>query len=130
VEIFMFTDNSSFEGMFFKGHSTSKKLTGIILQLRKLQQRTGSVIHVIHIAGTWMKECGIDGLLRGDLLEGMMKSGADPMVFLPLAQSADDRMGGQIQVQDWVNTWWRSGNGDAWCGADLTLLSPEDCGLT
>jgi hypothetical protein len=37
VEIFLFTDNSSFEGMFFKGHSTSKKLTGIIQQLRKLQ---------------------------------------------------------------------------------------------
>jgi hypothetical protein len=128
VEIFVFTDNSSFEGMFFKGHSTSKKLTGIILQLRKLQQRTGSVIHIIHIAGTRMKECGIDGLLRGDLLEGMMKSGADPMVFLPLAQLGDDRMGGQIR--DWMNTWWRSGSGDAWCGADLTLLSPEDCGLT
>jgi hypothetical protein len=54
----------------------------------------------------------------------MMKSGADPKVFLLLAQSADDRMGGQIQ--DWVNTWWRAGNGDAWCGADLTLMSPED----
>jgi hypothetical protein len=47
VEIFMFTDNSFFEGTFFKGHSTSKKLTGIILRLRKLQQRTGSVRHLI-----------------------------------------------------------------------------------
>jgi hypothetical protein len=62
VEIFVFTDNFSFEGAFFKGHSTSKMLTGIILRLRKLQQRTGSVIHVIHILGTRMKECGIDGL--------------------------------------------------------------------
>jgi hypothetical protein len=124
VEIFIFTDNSSFGGTFFKGHSTSRKLTGIILRLRKLQLRTGSVIHVIHIAGTRMKECGIDGLSRGDLLEGMMKSGADPLVFLPLAQSADERT--DVQVRHWVNTWWNSGNGDSWCGAGLTLLSPKD----
>lgn len=66
MEIFVFTDNSSFEGTFFKGHSTSRKLTAIILRLRQMQRRTGSVIHVIHIAGTRMKECGIDGLSRGD----------------------------------------------------------------
>jgi hypothetical protein len=124
VETFVFTDNSSFEGTFFKGHSTSKKLTGIILRLRQMQQRTGSVIHVIHIAGTRMKECGIDGLSRGDLLEGMMKTGSDPLVFLPLSQSANERVHGL--VADWVNTWWRSGNGDSWCGEDLTLLTPED----
>jgi hypothetical protein len=70
------------------------------------------------------KECGIDGLSRGDVLEGMMKSGVDPLVFLPLAQSANDRVDGQ--VRDWVDTWWKSGSGEAWCGADLTLLSPDD----
>jgi hypothetical protein len=45
-----------------------------------------------------MEECGIDGFLQGDLLVGIMKSGADPMVFLPLAQLADDRMGGRFET--------------------------------
>jgi hypothetical protein len=85
AEVLVFTDNSTFEGCFFKGHSTSEKLTDIILRLRQLQQRAGVQMHVIHIAGTRMKVVGIDGLSRGNLLEGMMKSGTALWSFLPLS---------------------------------------------
>jgi hypothetical protein len=33
----------------------------------------GLVLHLIHVAGTRMKDQGTDGLSRGDLLEGVMK---------------------------------------------------------
>ena len=32
-EVFVFTDNSVFEGTFYKGHSNSKKLNGLILRV-------------------------------------------------------------------------------------------------
>ena len=53
-----------------------------------------------------------------------MKTGEDPLVFLPLSQTADERVDGQ--VAHWVKSWWNSGNGDPWCGEDLTLLTPDD----
>jgi hypothetical protein len=57
----------------------SRKLNQIILCLRKVEQSTGCILHVIHIAGTRMKASGVDGLSRGDMLERMLKVGADPM---------------------------------------------------
>ncbi|KAL7474614.1 hypothetical protein ACHAWX_000033, partial [Stephanocyclus meneghinianus] len=87
-EIFTFTDNAVFEGTFYRGHSDSKKLNDLILRLRQVERRTGCLLHVIHVAGTRMKEAGIDGLSRGDLMEGMMRRGEDPMRFLPISQSA------------------------------------------
>jgi hypothetical protein len=74
-ECFIFTDNTAFEGTFYKGHSTSPVLTNIILRLRILQLRHSVILHVIHIAGTRMKAAGIDGLSWGNMLEGMMVRG-------------------------------------------------------
>ena len=125
-EVFIFTDNSSFEGTFYKGHSTSRKLSDIILRLRQTQRKSGAVVHVVHVAGTRMKEAGIDGLSRGDLLEGMMKADGDPWGFLPLSQGADSRMGGRVKT--WVESWWGTGR-DNWCGASLTCLTPITTGF-
>ena len=38
----------------------------------RLQREGGLILHVIHIAGTRIKNRGVDGLSRGDLLDGMM----------------------------------------------------------
>ena len=122
-EIFAFTDNAVFEGTFYRGHSDSKKLNELILRLRQVERRTGCLLHVIHVAGTRMKEAGIDGLSRGDLLEGMMRRGEDPMRFLPISQSAQERSGGS--VLRWIRTWWRSKGGEPWSGSDLEELAPE-----
>jgi hypothetical protein len=40
AEIFVFTDNAVFEGTFYKGHSNSKKLNGLVLRIRQVERRT------------------------------------------------------------------------------------------
>ena len=57
---------------------------------------------MIHIAGTRMKRAGIDGLSRGDFLEGMMK-GIDPLTYISLDETAEERM--EAPVSAWVKTW-------------------------
>ena len=64
AEVFLITDNAVFEGTYYKGYSVSKKLSGIILRLHEAAQRGGLILHVFHVAGTRMKECGVDGLSR------------------------------------------------------------------
>ena len=54
-ELFMFTDNLVFEMGYYKGHSSSKKLSDILFRLHKVEQDGGFKLHVIHVAGTRMK---------------------------------------------------------------------------
>ena len=71
-ELFLFTDNWVFENCYYKGHSASKKLSDVILRLY-LAQRNGRLrLHVTHVTGTRMKAVGVDGLSRGDYLEGLV----------------------------------------------------------
>jgi hypothetical protein len=116
-EIFVFTDNAVFESTYYKGYSQSKKLSDIAFRLHKLQREAGLILHVIHIAGTRMKDWGVDGLSRGDLLDGMMK-GKDPLSFIPLNKGANERSDGA--VKEWILGWW---NG-VWPDA-LTELTPQ-----
>ena len=76
-EVFMFTDNSTAEGAFWKGTSPSPKLCELVLRLRKLEMRTGMILHVIHVSGKRMIASGVDGLSRGDH--------SNPGVFCPVA---------------------------------------------
>ena len=114
VELFLFTDNIVFEGTYYKGTSSSKKLFDLTLRLRKAQTMGKLILHVIHIAGTRMKEAGIDGMSRGDMLEGMM-AGIDPLSFLPLGLDANEISKGK--VEEWVRSWWGT--------QPLLTLSPE-----
>ena len=123
-EHFVFTDNSVFEGTFYKGHSKSRKLNDIILRLRKGERKSEAVLHVMHISGTRMKASGINGLSLGDMMEGMLRSGDDPMTYVPLNEAADVKSEGA--VTDWVNSWWEDSEGCAWCDSDLRVLTPED----
>ena len=84
---------------------------------------TGFILNVIHVAGERMKRLGIDGLSRGDLLEGMMTN-QNPLDFIYLNKSADERLGGR--VVSWINSWWKDSTGAAWGGRDLKRLSPYD----
>ena len=122
-ELFTFTDNSTFESTYYKGHSSSRKLNKIIFRLRKVERMYGVLVHVIWIAGTRMKRSGIDGLSRGDLLEGMM-AGLDPLSFIPLNEDASRRT--KSRVVDWIASWWSDRRGQSWCGLPLKLLAPED----
>ena len=123
-EVFIFTDNIVFEGTFYKGHSNSPKLNEIILRLRIAERSSGCILHVVHVAGTRMKEAGIDGLSRGDFMEGIM-AGTDPLSFIPLNEGADERgVGGRVQT--WIESWWNTEQGQPWFGKPLKLLQPEN----
>ena len=56
------------------------------------------------MAGTSTKRAGIYGLSQGDLLEVMMP-GQNPLEFITLNESADERSGGR--VVSWINYWWK-----------------------
>jgi hypothetical protein len=120
---FIFTDNAVFKGTFYKGHSNSRKLNGLILRVRQVERRTGCILHVIHVTRTRMKEAGIDGLSMGDLIEGVMKKGSDPMQFLPLCEGAAERAG--TGIEKWVRSWWALEDGTPWFGQE-NLLMPKD----
>ena len=81
-EVFVMTDNTAFEGAYYKGHSPSAKMNNIVFRLHKAKRDGGFILHVLHISGKRMKAKGVDGLSRGDLTEGML-AGADPFSFLP-----------------------------------------------
>jgi hypothetical protein len=61
AEVFLFTDNSTAEAVFFKGNSTSERLFELMLRLRKIEMKGDLLLHVIHVAGTRMIEEGADG---------------------------------------------------------------------
>ena len=64
AELFVLTDNTTVEYTYYKGNSTSPKLFELIVRLHKLAFGRGIVIHTIHMPGTRMIECGVDGLSR------------------------------------------------------------------
>ena len=121
-EVFVLTDNSAFEGAYYKGHSPSEKLNDIVFRLHKAERDGGFILHVLHIAGKRMKATGVDGLSRGDLTEGML-AGADPFAFLPFDQGADARANGE--VSKWVRSWWKTKKGEDWGGLPLEEVTAE-----
>ena len=94
-EVFLFTDNSTFEFMYYKGYSSSWKLSAIILRLYQAIRYGDMILHVIHVAGTRMKAWGVDRLSRCNLLEGMM-SGEDLLSFIPLVEGANEQSQGKV----------------------------------
>ena len=72
VEVSLFTDNTTSEYVFYKGNSSSETLFNLVLRLRKLQMQRNMILHLVHIFGTRMISCGIDGLSRGITNEGIM----------------------------------------------------------
>ena len=112
-----------FEGTFYRGHLTSQELHKIVVGLQKKERETGFILHIIHIAGTRMKESGIDSLSRGDFLEGMMK-GEDPLQYVPLDKGANTRSQGW--VKQWIDSCWKNREGSLWRGRCLELLEPQD----
>jgi len=100
-EVFIFTDNSTAEGAYYKGTSSSKLLFEIVLRLKKLEFLAGFKIHFIHVAGSRMIEQGTDGLSRGDFGEGVMK-GKDIMSFIPLHKTAIQR---SDSLKHWIIDW-------------------------
>ena len=121
-EVFVLTDNSAFEGAYYKGHSPSEKLNDIVFRLHKTERDGGFILRVLHISGKRMKATGVDGLSRGDLTEGVL-AGVDPFSFLPFNLGADERSKGA--VSSWVRSWWRTKKGEDWGGLPLEEVTAE-----
>jgi hypothetical protein len=97
-EVFLFTDNSTAEGAYYKGNSSSRKLFELVLQLRQCAMSAGLLLHVIHVSGKRMIAQGTDGLSRGDHTEGVMQ-GKAMIEFIPLHLTAFER---SPELKDWI----------------------------
>ncbi len=68
-EVFVLTDNSAFEGAYYKRHSVSKELSDIVFRLYKTQRDGGFILHLLHILGKRMKATEVDGRYGASLGE-------------------------------------------------------------
>jgi hypothetical protein len=101
AELFIFTDNTTAEGCYYRGNSDSRWLFAQVLRLRKLEMHASLRLHVIHVAGTRMIHQGTDGLSRGLLTDGVFAS--DPMrLHVPLHLAAHDRCSALLP---WIQAW-------------------------
>jgi hypothetical protein len=100
-ELFLFTDNMTAEGAYYRGNSDNKELFHLVVRLRSLDMMGNLRLHIIHVAGTRMMAQGTDGLSRGQLTEGVL-AGTPMSSFIPLHLSACDR---SPAVLPWVRTW-------------------------
>ena len=57
-EVFLFTDNSTFESIYYQGYFTSWKLSGIVLSIDQAIRDEALIINVVHVAGTCMEAWG------------------------------------------------------------------------
>jgi hypothetical protein len=96
-EVFLFTDNSTAEGAYYKGNSPSRKLFELVLQIRKIAMSAGLILHVLHVSGKRMIAQGTDGLSRGDHTEGVMQ-GRAMLEYVPLHLTAFER---SPKLKDW-----------------------------
>ena len=112
-EFFLFTDNLTAEGCFYRGSSKSPLLHYLVLSLRAIEMEYGMTIHVVHISGKRMIAQGTDGCSRGSLMEGVM-AGADMLTFVDLGKGGFDR---HPPLLEWIGSW----TGEP----DLEPLSPE-----
>jgi hypothetical protein len=115
AEVFLFTDNSTAEAVFYKGNLTSRPLFELMLRLRKLEMEGELILHIIHVAGTRMIAEGADGGSRGDLNQGVM-AGQSILDFVPLHLTALDR---SDKLEAWIRSWWDDERGK------LQTLTPE-----
>lgn len=112
-ELFIFTDNTTMEGGYYRGNSDNKILFSLILCLRLLKMHYSLQLHLIHIAGTRMIQQGTDGLSCRVHTDGVFVH--QPMsLHVPLHLSAITR---SPSVLSWVRSWCPD--------ASLPLLPPE-----
>jgi hypothetical protein len=114
AEVWIFTDNTTAEGVFWRGHSPSRKLNELALRLRVLEMHGDIRINMIHVPGSRMIAQGTNGLSRGDLTEGVM-AGDNMTRHFPLRFLALER---QPSVLQWLQSWIPGGT--------LTQLSIAD----
>jgi len=90
TEVWVATDNDTADKAYFKGRSSSPELDKMVLELKVISMSANCVLHLVHIPGTRMITCGIDGLSRGELQVGALLND-HIATLLPLHLSALER---------------------------------------
>ena len=117
-ELFLFTDNFVAECSYYNGGSNrSKELDELVHRLWRMQMSGDFTLHVYHVAGTRMIECGVDGLSRGDKSEGIAK-GVEVLHYVPIHLNGIQR---SPKLLDWIKSWW-----DEPELGPLHVMTPED----
>jgi hypothetical protein len=106
--VFLLTDNSTTDAIFYRGNSTSCKLFELVLRLRQLEMAGDLILHVVHVTGTRMIEAGPAGGSHGDFNQGMM-AGESALQFIPLYLTALERA---PKLEEWIRSWWNSELGE------------------
>ena len=103
-ELFIYTNNTTAEGAYYKGNSDSRALFDLVVRLRRLDMAGGLRLHMSHIAGTRMIASGVDGLSRGNLSEGLLLQPSPSAFssFVPLHLSALAR---SPSLLTWLRAW-------------------------
>jgi hypothetical protein len=97
--LFFCTNNSTVEIALYHGRSkTSRSLHELVVRLKVMEAKYGFQLLVIHVAGERMKAQGTNGVLRGQLTEGVM-NGESMFAFLPMHESALQQCS---LVKDWL----------------------------
>jgi hypothetical protein len=102
AEVYLFTDNSTSESVYYTGSSDSPELFELLLSLRTLALEVGFNLHIIHIAGTRMIAQGTDGLSRGELQLGSLSNLETQVVPLHLDPVMRTSGGLAAWVYDWT----------------------------
>jgi len=101
LELFIFTENTTAEGCYYKGNTDKRRLFAQVLRLRKLEMHASLRLHVIHVTGTRMIHQGTDGLSRGLLTDGVFASN-HMKLHVPLHLPAHHC---HPPVLSWVQSW-------------------------
>jgi hypothetical protein len=114
TELYIYTDNTTAEGAYYKGNSPNRHLFSLVLRLRLLEMQASIQLHVIHVAGTRMIYQGTDGLSRGIVDNHLFHN--PPTAFgVPLHVTALAR---QPLLLPWIRSWAPE--------PDLTPLQPTE----
>jgi hypothetical protein len=116
AEVFMFTDNSTSESVYYKGNSSSEELYELSLRLRNLEMKGDLILHMLHCSGTRMEAEGADGSSRGDHSTGVM-GGGHVLEYVLLHKSALEL---EPQLKGWFQTHWDQERGP------LLFMQPDD----
>jgi hypothetical protein len=100
--VFLFTDNSTAEPVYWKGNSSSETLFDLMHHLRKLKMKGDLILHMIHVARTQMQEEGADGSSQGDHTTGVM-SGTLMLQYILLHTSAPEL---EPKLLEWFGSCW------------------------
>jgi hypothetical protein len=104
AELFIYTDNTTAEGAYYRGNSSNRLLFQLVLRLHLLEMQASLQLHIVHIAGTRMIVQGTDGLSRGLVFNRAFSHSHDASFRVPLHLSALDRSP-PPPLLAWVRSW-------------------------